>query len=119
VRHVFALGVVTLGIVSMAQLMLPEFASERLVSPPSRWRGPAFGAALSVAVVLRGVLPWAGLGGEERYWAMATGGVIALAAVAAFGALYWRARRRHVAYVARMAAARARSAEIRVIHTEA
>lgn len=114
IRHVFAVGVVTLAIVAMAQLMLPEFASERLVSPPVPWRGAAFAAALSLAAFLRGVLPWTGLGGDLEYWAMAVGGAIALLAVAVFGILYWRARRRHLAYTGKMAAMRARTAELKM-----
>lgn len=109
IRHVFAVGTVTLAIVAMAQLMLPEFASERLVAPPVPWRGIAFGLPLSVAAVLRGVLPWAGFGGDHAYWGMALGGTIGLVAVGVFGFLYLRARRRHVAYTARIAAMRARS----------
>lgn len=115
IRHVFAIGVVTLAIAAMAQLMLPEFASERLVNPPAPWRGAAFGLALSVAAVLRGVLPWGGLDGDAEYWAMALGGTIALLAVSAFGILYWRARRRHVAYTVRMAALRARNASLKTV----
>src|SRR3546814_10811432 len=86
IRHVFALGVVTLAIVTMAQLMLPEFASERIAHPPAVWRGSAFGLALSISALLRGVLPWAGLiDGDARYWAMSVAGLIGLLAVATFG----------------------------------
>ena len=107
VRHLFAVGVVTLAIVGMAQLMLPEFASERLVRGPTPRRGPIFGAILSVAVVLRALVPLAGLEGEERWWSMAAAGAIAWLAVAAFAVLVWRARRTHRAHVARISAARA------------
>jgi amino acid transporter len=91
----------------MAQLMLPEFASERLVRGPTPRRGPIFGAILSVAVVLRALVPLAGLEGEERWWSMAAAGAIAWLAVAAFAVLVWRARRTHRAHVARISAARA------------
>ena len=96
IRHIFALGVVTLAIVAMAQLLLPEFASDRMAHPPAPWRGAAFGVALSMAAVLRGVLPWIGLHGRGEDWAMATGATIALIAVAVFGGLYRQARRRHL-----------------------
>lgn len=113
IRHMFTVGVITLAIVAMAQLMLPEFASERIAHPPSQWRGPAFGAALSLAALLRGVLPWADIGdGTEYYRMMAVAGTIALLAVAAFAFLFLRARRRHVAYVANLSALRSRGASL-------
>ena len=109
IRHVFALGVVTLAIVAMGQLLLPEFASDRMSHPPAAWRGAAFGVAFSLAAALRGVLPWIGVHGRGGDWAMAVGATIALVAVAVFGGLYRQARRRHVAYLARMAALRNKS----------
>jgi heme exporter protein D len=114
-RHIFALGVVTLLIVAMSQLILPEFASERLVARPWRHRGLAFGVALTVAAVHRGVLPWAGLEGDARYREMAVGGAIGLASVAAFAFLYVRALRRHRAYLARIALLRAREVSVRTL----
>lgn len=113
-RHTFALGVVTLLIVAMSQLILPEFASERLVAQPWRHRGLAFGLALTVAAVHRGVLPWI-LEGDARYQEMAVGGVIGLASVAAFAFLYVRALRRHRAYLARIAPLRARGIPVRTL----
>jgi len=101
-RHLFAVGVVTLAVVGMAQLMLPEFASERLVGSPGGWRGPAFGGALSAAAALRGAVLLAGLEGDARWWAMAVAGVLGWSAVALFAALYRRARRGHRAYLARV-----------------
>lgn len=112
IRHVFAVGVVTLLIVGMSQLILPEFASERLVAKPSRWRGLAFGLTISAASLLRGVLPWAGMEAPARFWLMAAGGTLGLAAVAAFAVLYMRALRRHRAYLAKIAAMRAREAPV-------
>lgn len=118
IRHVFALGVVTLAIVAMAQLILPEFASERLVRQPSKWRGAAFGAALSAAVVLRGVLPWlgdrAGIEGDLRWSLMGVGGLVGLGAIVAFALLYWRARRSHTAYRRRVEAMRNKGASLRM-----
>lgn len=101
--HVFAVGVVTLGIIGMAQLILPEFASERLVRPPSRRRGPAFAAALLVAMLLRGVIPLTAVSDPVRFASMAAGGTIALIAVGAFAVLFVRARRTHLAYLLRTA----------------
>lgn len=109
IRHVFALGVITQGIVTMAQLILPEFASERLVHPPKKWRGIALGSLLVAAVVLRGFLPLAALDAAARSWSMAAGGSLGLAAVTAFGVLFVRARRTHLAYLKRVAAWRTRA----------
>ena len=106
VRHVFGVGVVTLAIVAMAQLILPEFASERLVRKPGNWRGPFFGAVLSLAAVLRGIVLLAGVEGDARWWAMAVAGALGWAAVAVFSVLFWRAVRSHRAYLDRTARAR-------------
>ena len=86
-RHVFAVGVVTLGIVGMAQLILPEFASERLVRRPSRRRGPVFAAALLVAMLLRVVVPMTSMPDDVRFASMALGGTIAWIAVGVFAGL--------------------------------
>jgi uncharacterized protein involved in response to NO len=107
VRHVFLIGVVTLGITVMGQLILPEFASERLTHAPGRWRGWAFAALLSLAVALRGLVPLAGMAGEQRYWLMAVAGVLGLGAMALFACLYLRARHSHHAYLSRIAGWRA------------
>lgn len=102
-RHTFALGVITQGIVVMSQLILPEFASERLVRPPARWRSLVLAATLVGAVVFRGLLPLAGVGGTARFWSMALGGALGWLAVAAFAVMFLRARRAHVAYLQRVA----------------
>lgn len=109
IRHIFALGVITQGIVTMAQLILPEFASERLVHPPKKWRGIALGSLLVAAVVLRGFVPLSGVDTTVRSWSMAAGGSLGLLAVAAFGVFFHRARRTHVAYLERVAAWRTRA----------
>lgn len=108
-RHIFLVGVVTLGIVAMGQLMLPEFASERLTNPPWNGRGPVFGAVISLAVVLRGIAPLAGIEGELRWWLMAIAGSLTLLATGAFALLFWRARYRHHRYIVRLAALRSSS----------
>jgi hypothetical protein len=101
IRHVFAVGVVTLAIVGMAQLILPEFASERLVRTVGAWRGPFFGVAFSVAALLRGIAPL-GVEGEGHWWLLTVAGVITWVALAAFSVLAWRALRSHRAYVQRI-----------------
>ncbi|MDA0302011.1 MAG: hypothetical protein O2822_05735 [Chloroflexi bacterium] len=106
-RHVFAIGVVTLGIVGMAQLILPEFASERLVRQPSRLRGPLFAAALLAAMALRGLVPVLPGAEAARFASMSLGATVAWIAVGAFAVLFIRARRAHVDYLSRMAKWRA------------
>lgn len=80
-RHIVAIGVVLMTIVSMAQLVIPEFASERLVGRQGAWRGAAFGAALSVATVARAFPRFftTQLQGETVYWLMALAGLTAMA----------------------------------------
>lgn len=101
-RHVFAVGVITLAIVGMAQLVLPEFASERLVRPPGGWRGPFFGLVLSSAALLRGFVLLAGIKGDARWQVMAIGGVLGWLALATFATLFWRASTSHHAYLQRI-----------------
>jgi len=112
VRHIFGIGAVTLAIVGMAQLILPEFASERLVSKPGNWRGPFFGSALSVAAALRGVVLLAGLEGDLRWWAMAVAGILGWVTVAMFAVLVWRAVRSHRAYLERLRQTREQKAHL-------
>lgn len=108
IRHIFLVGTITLAITVMGQLILPEFASERLVRQPGRWRGVAFAAALSASALLRGVAPLVGVTGDMRYWLMSAGGALGLASLAVFAALYLTARRSHRAYLARIAGWRSR-----------
>lgn len=103
IRHIFALGVITQGIVAMAQLILPEFASERLVRPPHRWRSLALASVLAGAAALRGLVPLAGVSADARHWSMAAGGSLGFASIAVFGVLLVRARRTHVAYLRKVA----------------
>ncbi len=49
-RHVVAIGVVLMTIVGMAQLIVPELASERLVGRQGAWRGIVFGVAFKFAM---------------------------------------------------------------------
>lgn len=102
-RHIVAVGVVTMTIVAMAQLILPEFASERFSGRQGAWRGVLLGVALSVATALRAgarllapVLP-----GASMYWAMAAAGIIAYVVLATFAVLFVRAARSHRALLSR------------------
>lgn len=106
VRHIVAVGVVLTTIVAMAQLVLPEFASERFGGRQGAWRGIVLGSLLSLATMLRA---------GSRWWsdwlpplgvdvAMSVAGVIAMGVMMAFAVLYVRAVRNHRALLARFAA---------------
>jgi hypothetical protein len=103
-RHVVGVGVVLSMVVGMAQLVLPEFAGERLVGRQGAWRGIAFAAALSAATGLRAGARLFGeqLPGAWDHWLMAAAGVLALAVVGGLGFLFVRSWRgyRHVLDVA-------------------
>ncbi len=103
IRHIFLIGVVTLGITSMAQLILPEFASARLLRPPSRFRAASFATALSTAAFLRGVIPLAAVPDGIRFWSMAAAGLLGLGTVIAFSVIVVRAQRAHRTYLDRIA----------------
>ena len=92
IRHIVAVGVVLMTIVGMAQLVLPEFAGERLVGRQRAWRGIGFGVLLSIAAALRAGarLFEEQLPGETDQWMMALAGTIALGVIAAFAWLYVR-----------------------------
>ena len=84
VRHVVAIGVVLMTIVGMAQLIVPELATERLAGRQGAWRGIAFGVALSLAVVVRSfprLLP-VQLQGTWVYWGMAVAALTAIVVLA-------------------------------------
>jgi hypothetical protein len=91
-RHIVGLGVVLSTIVGMAQMVLPEFAGERLLGRQRAWRGLFFGVLLSTAVVLRAgarlFAEW--LPGDLAWWAMSLAGVLALIVVAMLGFFFVR-----------------------------
>ncbi|MBT5774084.1 MAG: hypothetical protein HOH95_06870 [Dehalococcoidia bacterium] len=95
VRHIVGLGVVTMTIVGMAQLILPEFAGERLRRPPAPWRGTAFAVALTAATALRAVarLFAEQLTPELSYWLMGIAGIIAFGALVMLAFFFFRALR--------------------------
>ncbi len=104
VLHIVTIGVVLMLIIGMAQLLLPQFASERIGGPQSRWRSEAFGVALSVAVVLRAGGGYFGpdLPGDSARWAMAGAGMLGLLVALAFALLLLRSARHHERLLARM-----------------
>jgi hypothetical protein len=90
VRHMLTVGVITMLIVGMALLVVPEFAGRRLQRPGERWPTWTMLGALNAAAVLRA---WPALEGTgwlepERYWPMALAGVLALVAVGLFSWMY-------------------------------
>lgn len=91
-RHIVGVGVVLSTIVGMAQMILPEFASERLLGRQGAWRGLLFGVLLSTATVLRaGSRLFAGwLPGDLVYWSMLLAGVLVLSVVAMLGFYFVR-----------------------------
>jgi len=90
VRHLVALGVITMMIIGMAMLIVPEFAARRMHHPhdgPIVW---AMLAAANAAVVLR---VWPSLEGIDwiestRYWPMAVAGLLAEGVLLAFALLF-------------------------------
>jgi hypothetical protein len=98
IRHLLGLGVVTSGIVSMAHLLLPEFASERMARAP-RTRGPILAGLLLASAALRVLVPWLGVEGSPRNWLLTLAGVLGYAAVSWFALAWWSARRSHLRYL--------------------
>jgi hypothetical protein len=90
VRHMLALGVITMMIVGIAMLVVPEYAGRRLQHPdegPIVW---AMVLALNAAAVLRTWPPseaaeWLD---DSRYWPIAIGGLLAIAVVLVFAAMF-------------------------------
>lgn len=106
VRHIVAVGVVLTTIVAMAQIVLPEFASERFGGRQAAWRGIALGSLLSLATVLRAGSRWWSdvLPSPVVNAAMSAAGLIAMGVMVTFALLYVRGIRSHRALLARFAA---------------
>jgi hypothetical protein len=90
IRHTFTVGVITMMIVGMAMLIVPEFAARRMQHPGERILVLAILFALNVAVALRIWPPIRGVDwiGPDRWWPIAISGVLALTAVVAFAAMF-------------------------------
>lgn len=90
VRHMLAIGVITMMIVGIAMLVVPEFAGRRLQHPregPVVW---ALVIALNAAAVLRTWPPseaaeWLD---DSRYWPIAIAGLLATAVIIVFAAMF-------------------------------
>ncbi len=90
IRHTLTVGVVTMMIVGMGMLVVPEFAGRRIQHPGGELVALAVLAALNVAVVLR---IWPAIDGVRwisvtRFWPMAAAGAVAIAAVGAFAFMF-------------------------------
>lgn len=96
-RHIVAVGVVLTTMVGMAQLVLPEFASERFTGRQGAWRGIALGLLLAVATAMRAGsrLLADALPSAVVQWTMAASGMIALVVVIIFAVLFARGVRHH------------------------
>jgi hypothetical protein len=90
VRHLLTVGVVTMIIMGMAMLVVPEFAGRRLQHPGETWLVRSMFAAVNIAAALRA---WPALEGidwlsSSRYWPMAGAGGLAIAAIGVFAFMF-------------------------------
>ncbi len=111
VRHTITVGVVTMMIVGMAMLVVPEFAGRRL-QHPARIAPWLMLVALNAAVVLRIWPPLEGIDWIKatRFWPMAAAGGFAIAVILYFAFMFVQSllEQRREGWV--MAAMRAREA---------
>ena len=90
IRHVLTLGVITMMVVGMSLLIVPEFAGRRLQHPSERWLHITMLTLLNLAVALR---LWPALEGinwleDTRYWPIAMSAPLAGAVVVAFAVMF-------------------------------
>jgi hypothetical protein len=90
VRHMMTVGVVTMMIMGVAMLVVPEFAGRRLQHPREGWVVRSMFVCINAAAALRVWPAMEGLGwlSSTRYWPMAVAGVLALATIAAFAWMF-------------------------------
>ena len=89
-RHVVTVGVLTMMIVGMAMLIVPEFAGRRLQHRDERWLHWAMIASLNIASALR---IWPALEGtgwlvDTRYWPIAISSLLASGVIIVFAAMF-------------------------------
>jgi hypothetical protein len=87
-------GVVTMMIMGMGMLVVPEFARRRLQHPREGALVWSMLAAMNLAAGLRVWPALEGIGwlSSTRYWPMAAAGALALAAVSAFASMFAQSR---------------------------
>ncbi len=102
VRHLLALGVLSIAIAGMAHIILPEFGIERLARRGRVRRAWLFGVGLSVVAATRAApgVSSAGLPSTSDYWHMAAAAGLALLLIAWLGWLFLRAIRNQPALLA-------------------
>ncbi len=96
IRHILALGVFTTLIFGMGQLMLPWLAMRRQSPSNAAVETRIIWALITGATVLRvaGALMERQGSGQDRYWPMATAGVLGITALTFFGVTVLRAAHR-------------------------
>jgi hypothetical protein len=90
IRHMLTSGLLTMLIMGMALMIVPEFAGRRLQHPGERWPIIGMLVALNVAVILR---VWPASEGVDwiestRFWPMAAAGGFAEGAVIVFALMF-------------------------------
>ena len=90
IRHILTIGVLTMMVVGMSLLIVPEFAGRRLQHPDERWLIWAMIGALNVASALR---LWPAVEGvnwltSTRYWPIAAAASLASGAIIVFAAMF-------------------------------
>ncbi|HYM16591.1 MAG TPA: NnrS family protein [Dehalococcoidia bacterium] len=90
IRHALTVGVLTMIILGMGMMILPEFAGRRIQHPRESWVAVVILVALNAAAVLR---IWPAIEGlnwlsSSRYWPMAAAGVLAASSVVVFAAMF-------------------------------
>jgi hypothetical protein len=90
IRHVLTIGVLTMMVVGMSLLIVPEFAGRRLQHPNERWLIWAMIGAMNAAAALR---LWPAVEGvnwltSTRYWPIAAAAALASGVVVVFAAMF-------------------------------
>lgn len=90
IRHVLTIGVLTMMIVGVSMLIVPEFAGRRLQHADERWLLRTMIAALNTSAALR---LWPAIEGlnwlaATRYWPIAASGALAWGALIVFAVMF-------------------------------
>lgn len=91
-RHTLALGVLTVMIMGMGMMILPEFAGRRLQHPNEDALVIVLVVVMNIAVVMRIWPSIEGIGwlGNTRYWPMVISGTLATVGLASFAAMFFQ-----------------------------
>jgi hypothetical protein len=90
IRHALTVGVLTMLIMGMAMLIVPEFAGRRLQHPNEGWIAVAILVALNASAMLRVWPALEGIGwiASTRWWPMTAAGGLAEGAVVVFALMF-------------------------------